>query len=188
MIKSIIGAISVMWWSFLFFRFSAVHSFVMRTPSVVSLPFGSSRNTRRQHDALRYVPSFGKLRMTNSIATIEKNTTVVNEEVTIKENDKGTMILADADAFIKPDRDPRDYRVIKLKNNLQAMLVSTTQAVNDDDESANVEAASMHIQAGHFDDTLPGLAHFYEHMLVREQLGTKFISLFLNTFSLSRKM
>lgn len=98
---------------------------------------------------------------------VEKNATVTGEESSNKVNHRGTLILADADDFIQPDRDPREYRVIKLKNNLQAMLVSTAKATSEDDDSANVEAASMHIQAGHFDDTLPGLAHFYEHMLVR---------------------
>lgn len=77
----------------------------------------------------------------------------------------GTTILADAADFVKPDRDRYDYRIIKLKNNLRVLLVSTADAKSQDD-AATVEAASMHIQAGHFDDTLPGLAHFYEHMLV----------------------
>lgn len=166
MIRQSLGAISVMWWSVFFVRLSAVHSFITKTPLVGSHSFGSTRNTARQHFASRHVPAFSKLRLADSIAIIEKNATTANDDATIQKNDRGTVILADADDFIKPDRDPRDYRVIKLKNNLQAMLVSTAKATSEDDDSANVEAASMHIQAGHFDDTLPGLAHFYEHMLV----------------------
>lgn len=81
-------------------------------------------------------------------------------------NDRGTVVLADSNQFIRPDRDLREYRIIKLQNNLEALLVSTAKTAGEDDDSAKVEAASMHIQAGHFDDTLPGLAHFYEHMLV----------------------
>lgn len=81
-------------------------------------------------------------------------------------NERGTVILADADEFVKPDLDKREYRVIKLKNNLQALIVSTSKTAGEDDDSSQVEAASMHIQAGHFDDTVAGLAHFYEHMLV----------------------
>ena len=104
--------------------------------------------------------------MADTVVAMEKNVTITGEEVAQTVNPKGTVILADDGDFIKPDRDPREYRIIKLKNNLQALLVSTATATSEDDDSANVEAASMHIQAGHFDDTLPGLAHFYEHMLV----------------------
>jgi insulysin len=84
-----------------------------------------------------------------------------------------TEILADTPDFIKPDRDMSRYRWIKLENNLQVLLVSTAsdKPVSDDESSgAKVEAASVHVQAGHFDDTIPGLAHFHEHMLF---LGTK---------------
>ena len=41
---------------------------------------------------------------------------------------------------------------------------------DDDNNGAHVEAASVHVQAGHFDDTVAGLAHFNEHMLF---LGTE---------------
>jgi len=84
-----------------------------------------------------------------------------------------TEILADASNFIKPDRDMSQYRWVKLENNLQVLLVSTAPEDSDFDEEntgAKVEAASIHVQAGHFDDTIPGLAHFHEHMLF---LGTK---------------
>lgn len=79
-----------------------------------------------------------------------------------------TAILADEKDFIKPDRDQYEYRCIRLPNNLQVLLVSTacTNAVDDSDVSTRVEAASVHVQAGHFDDTIAGLAHFNEHMLV----------------------
>jgi len=50
-------------------------------------------------------------------------------------------------------------------NNLKVLLVSDQMAVGD----VGTEAASVHVQAGHFDDTIPGLAHFHEHMLF---LGT----------------
>ena len=66
-----------------------------------------------------------------------------------------TKILADHPQFVVPERDLRQYRVIQLPNNLICLLVcdSLTSGVG-------VEAASVHVQAGHFDDTLPGLAHF----------------------------
>ena len=86
---------------------------------------------------------------------------------------KKTEILTDAPSFIKPDRDMSQYRWIKLENNLQVLLVSTAPDKTDSNEEnsgAKVEAASVHVQAGHFDDTIPGLAHFHEHMLF---LGTE---------------
>ena len=78
-----------------------------------------------------------------------------------------TEILADSADFIKPDRDLYEYRCVKLHNNLQVLLVSTAKASSDEEKAAKVEAASVHVKAGHFDDTIPGLAHFHEHMLVR---------------------
>jgi hypothetical protein len=81
----------------------------------------------------------------------------------------GTKILADEPEFAKPDRDMHEYRYIQLANNLKVLLVSTAKASSGsaDEKSSKVEAASVHVQAGHFDDTIPGLAHFHEHMLVR---------------------
>lgn len=164
--SSVSGAISVMWWGVFFLRWSAVQSFATRVPLLVgSFPFGSSRSTQKH--LLR--PAFSRLRLADTVVTVESNTTDATVDAAPKKNDKGTVILADADDFIKPDRDFRDYRIIRLENNLEALLVSTMNANGEDDDSANVEAASMHIQAGHFDDTLPGLAHFYEHMLVSEE-------------------
>lgn len=77
-----------------------------------------------------------------------------------------TIVVADSHEFVKPDRDLREYRVIRLPNNLQCLLVSDNLQADE----VGVEAASVHVQAGHFDDTLPGLSHFHEHMLF---LGTR---------------
>ncbi|KAL3809582.1 hypothetical protein ACHAXA_005798 [Cyclostephanos tholiformis] len=75
-----------------------------------------------------------------------------------------TTILADDDAFVKSLPDGRRYRALALPNGLIALLAS--------DPNADVEAASVHVRAGHFDDPIhrPGLAHFHEHMLF---LGTE---------------
>ena len=70
------------------------------------------------------------------------------------------MLANDVD-FIKPLPDKRQYRAVLLKNNLQVLLVSSPES--------DVEAGALHVQAGHMDDTRPGLAHFHEHMLF---LGT----------------
>jgi insulysin len=76
-----------------------------------------------------------------------------------------TVVLADAGEFVKPDRDLRHYRAIRLPNNLECLLVSDGSRPGE----ISVEAASVHVQAGHFDDAIPGLSHFHEHMLF---LGT----------------
>jgi insulysin len=73
-----------------------------------------------------------------------------------------SIILANDEEFIKPLPDKRQYRAILLPNGLRALLVSSPQT--------DVEAAALHVQAGHFDDLRPGLAHFHEHMLF---LGTQ---------------
>jgi len=64
-----------------------------------------------------------------------------------------SKILADANQFVTPERDPRKYRVIELPNNLQVLLVCDEMK-----SGIGVEAASVHVQAGHMDDTIPGLA------------------------------
>jgi hypothetical protein len=79
------------------------------------------------------------------------------EDVLVSNDSDQTMVLADADDFVKPDRDLREYRVIVLPNNLQVLLVSDQMAEGD----VGVEAASVHVQAGHFDDSVKGLAHFH---------------------------
>jgi hypothetical protein len=76
-----------------------------------------------------------------------------------------SLVLADDADFVKPDPDPRQYRVIVLPNNLQVLLVSDQLLPG----AVGVEAASVHVQAGHFDDTLPGLAHFHEQYVMRQR-------------------
>ena len=110
--------------------------------------------------------SFRKLQ---NIEQISNNNQCINTQLksaTIEETatESKTQILAEDDAFIKPNLDTRLYRSILLPNNLQCLLVS--------DAETDVEAAAVHIKAGHFDDPADraGLAHFNEHMLF---LGTE---------------
>jgi hypothetical protein len=63
-----------------------------------------------------------------------------------------TIITDDID-FIRPDRDLRSYRYIRLSNNLYCLLICDNMQ-----SGVGIEAASIHVQAGHFDDTIPGLA------------------------------
>jgi len=76
-----------------------------------------------------------------------------------------TRIVANNFEFVKPDPDQRQYRWIKLANNLEVLLVSTTDTTTSSDEDdadggdlSHVEAAAVHVQAGHFDDTIPGVS------------------------------
>ena len=63
---------------------------------------------------------------------------------------KSITLAHDID-FIKSPLDRRQYKCIQLPNKLQVLLVS--------DPDTDIEAASMHIKAGHFDDPIdrPGL-------------------------------
>ena len=142
-------------------------SFVSKGPLVVSLPFpGDSLKTTTPRGWKTPAPFV--VRRGNAIqleGAAAETAIVESEKPTSVALDPETVILADAKDFIKPDRDRHEYRYIKLKNNLQVLLVSTAGAKTSED-AAQVEAASIHVQAGHFDDTIPGLAHFHEHMLV----------------------
>lgn len=75
-----------------------------------------------------------------------------------------TVVIATDSEFIKSDPEKRQYRAITLSNQLTVLLAS--------DPTTDVEAASVHVRAGHFDDPAnrAGLAHFHEHMLF---LGTE---------------
>lgn len=69
-----------------------------------------------------------------------------------------------ATEIIKSKYDKRKYKIITLKNKLEIMLISDTDA--------NKSAISMNVGVGCFQDpvNIPGLAHFLEHMLF---MGTK---------------
>eukprot|EP00931_Biecheleriopsis_adriatica_P119612 TRINITY_DN94836_c0_g1_i1.p1 TRINITY_DN94836_c0_g1~~TRINITY_DN94836_c0_g1_i1.p1 ORF type:complete len:1155 (-),score=226.14 TRINITY_DN94836_c0_g1_i1:7-3471(-) len=66
--------------------------------------------------------------------------------------------------ILKSPNDPRSYRAAKLGNGLKVLLASDPDAVTS--------AAALSVKVGFYSDpeTLPGLAHFCEHMLF---LGTK---------------
>ncbi|KAF7323964.1 Insulin-degrading enzyme [Mycena kentingensis (nom. inval.)] len=59
----------------------------------------------------------------------------------------------------KSQQDSRDYRLIRLENGLEAMLVH--------DGKADKAAAALDVGVGHLQDPddMPGLAHFCEHLL-----------------------
>ena len=77
-------------------------------------------------------------------------------------------VVANDEEFIKSLPDKRQYRAITLPNQLTVLLAS--------DPTTDVEAASVHVRAGHFDDPddRAGLAHFHEH----SKLGVFFVTFF----------
>lgn len=75
-----------------------------------------------------------------------------------------------ADNLEKPTLDDRSYRVIRLPNKLEALLVH--------DPDTDKASASVNVNVGNFsdDDDLPGLAHAVEHALF---MGTEKVSLLI---------
>ncbi len=65
---------------------------------------------------------------------------------------------------VKSEADKRNYRALVLTNGMKVVLVS--------DPTTDKASAAIDVNVGHMSDpdTLPGLAHFCEHMLF---LGTK---------------
>lgn len=63
------------------------------------------------------------------------------------------------DDIEKPDLDNRSYRVIRLANKLEALLVH--------DPETDKASASLNVNVGNFsdEDDMPGMAHAVEHLL-----------------------
>jgi len=72
-----------------------------------------------------------------------------------------------ADHLEKPLLDNRSYKVIRLKNQLEALLVH--------DPDTDKASAAMDVNAGAFSDAedMPGMAHAVEHLLF---MGTRKVS------------
>ncbi|KAK5990278.1 Insulin-degrading enzyme [Cladobotryum mycophilum] len=68
------------------------------------------------------------------------------------------------DRLEKPSLDDRDYRVIRLENDLEALLVH--------DPETDKASAALDVNVGNFsdEDGMPGMAHAVEHLLF---MGTK---------------
>ena len=107
-------------------------------------------------------------RRTNRRKSLDSSTTQDDTISTSSSSSPSTIVAKtdtdDAYAFApRPLLDARKYRLLTLANGLEVLLVS--------DPRTDVEASSIHVKCGHFQDptTRPGLAHFHEHMLF---LGT----------------
>ena len=64
-----------------------------------------------------------------------------------------------ADSLEKPSLDNRSYRVIKLANQLEALLV------HDPDTDKASAAVDVNVGAFSDDEDMPGMAHAVEHLL-----------------------
>jgi hypothetical protein len=75
-----------------------------------------------------------------------------------------TQVHRVTDDLEKPALDDRSYRVIRLPNNLEALLVH--------DPDTDKASASLNVNVGSFsdEDDMPGMAHAVEHALF---MGTK---------------
>jgi len=73
------------------------------------------------------------------------------------------------DKLEKPALDDRSYRVIRLPNKLEALLVH--------DPDTDKASAAVNVNVGSFSDAddMPGMAHAVEHLLF---MGTKKVSIF----------
>ena len=69
-----------------------------------------------------------------------------------------------ADHLEKPELDDRSYRVVKLPNKLEALLVH--------DPDTDKASAALSVEVGSYSDPedMPGMAHAVEHLLF---MGTK---------------
>lgn len=81
-----------------------------------------------------------------------------------------TPIERIADKLEKPALDDRSYRVIRLPNKLEALLVH--------DPETDKASASVNVNVGSFSDAddMPGMAHAVEHLLF---MGTEKVFLLL---------
>jgi insulysin len=77
-----------------------------------------------------------------------------------------------ADQLEAPALDDRSYRVIRLPNRLEALLVH--------DPGTDKASASVNVKVGSFsdDDDMPGMAHAVEHLLF---MGTEKVVPFVRT-------
>jgi len=130
-----------------------------RSGSSFSSPFGLGCNG---NGAALFSSSVAKDSSSSSSVDVDSASSLEKKMVAGR-----SKILADNDAFrnSRSSLDKREYRVVELEGNkLRALLVS--------DKDTDVEAAAVHVKAGHFDDPedRAGLAHFHEHMVF---LGTE---------------
>ncbi|EJD07221.1 insulin-degrading enzyme [Fomitiporia mediterranea MF3/22] len=99
--------------------------------------------------------------MTDTLKVVNADTTIENDAANWKlvpAKDGYPAYYVYAVPIEKSPLDDREYRVIRLENGLEVVLVH--------DEKTDKAAASLKVHIGHFHDPddIPGLAHFCEHL------------------------
>lgn len=76
----------------------------------------------------------------------------------VESNSVVVITESNTESFEKPPLDNRDYRVIKLPNELEALLVQ--------DPDTDKASAALDVNVGNFSDEpdIPGMAHAVEHV------------------------
>jgi insulysin len=82
-----------------------------------------------------------------------------------------------AESLERPELDNRTYRVIKLSNQLEALLIH--------DPDTDKASAALDVNIGSYSDSsdMPGMAHAVEHLLF---MGTKKVDILQYNFGLRR--
>ncbi|KAL5511367.1 STE23_2 [Sanghuangporus vaninii] len=142
----------------------SLHSF--RLPLIYSLKFGS--NTR-SYARPALAPDLNSSPHPNTPGSSILNGLHPSANMTVEEDAKNWSYVPAQDdrpghflygaPIQKSPADDREYRVIRLENGLQAVLVH--------DAKTDKAAASLDVAVGHLSDPddIPGLAHFCEHLL-----------------------
>ncbi|WZH44856.1 Metalloenzyme LuxS/M16 peptidase-like protein [Fusarium acuminatum] len=88
----------------------------------------------------------------------------LDEDASATAGGNSTTVTLVTDSLEKPSLDDRDYRVIRLDNELEALLVH--------DPDTDKASAALDVNVGNFSDEsdIPGMAHAVEHLLF---MGTK---------------
>lgn len=82
----------------------------------------------------------------------------LDEDASATAGGNPTTVTLVTDSLEKPSLDDRDYRVIRLDNELEALLVH--------DPDTDKASAALDVNVGNFSDEsdIPGMAHAVEHV------------------------
>lgn len=133
----------------------------IRRAAVASHHFGRQEQERQRH--LRPVTATSLSCLSAAMATLSQPNTPANPDSPLRDS-RERPIQRLTDNLETPSLDDRQYRVIRLPNDLEVLLVH--------DGETDKASAAMDVNVGNFSDPedLPGLAHCVEHMLF---MGTK---------------
>lgn len=113
--------------------------------------------------ALLFISILETTRASSALAaSTAASTTTAIDTLTPTTTVKDGELSSSLKEVIKQPSDTREYKALTLDNGLRVLLIS--------DPSSSRAAAAMDVHVGAMSDTVPGLAHFCEHMSF---LGTR---------------